>query len=68
MRDPREDPELLALVQRYVLPGREWLRAAPHMRHRGEDPGLDCMGLVRRFCAVVEECAEGSGEDALGPT
>ncbi|MGW1460797.1 DUF6000 family protein [Streptomyces albidoflavus] len=47
---------------------RERLRTAPHMRHRGVDPGPDCLGLVRRLCAVVEECAEGVGGDALGPT
>ncbi|MEY6566957.1 DUF6000 family protein [Streptomyces sp. PGLac3x] len=46
---------------------REWLRAAPHMRHRGEDPGPGYLSLVRRLCAVVEECAEGVGGDVPGP-
>ncbi|MFE7675324.1 DUF6000 family protein [Streptomyces albidoflavus] len=46
---------------------REWLRTAPHMRRRREDPGPDHLGLVRRLCAVVEECAEGVGGDIPGP-
>ncbi|NEC98961.1 hypothetical protein G3I57_27245 [Streptomyces albidoflavus] len=46
---------------------REWLRTAPHMRHRGGDPGPGYLSLVRRLRAVVEECAEGVGGGVLGP-
>ncbi|MET9736312.1 DUF6000 family protein [Streptomyces sp. NPDC006458] len=45
---------------RFLRPGglwHKWLQDAPHMRST-EDPGPHVLSLIRRLCAVVDECAE----------
>ncbi len=57
----------LLLESEVCCAGLEWLRTAPHMRHRGGDPGPGYLSLVRRLRAVVEECAAGVGGGVPGP-
>lgn len=59
MRDPREDPELLTLVRRYVLPGRRYLKLGGPLLRMEE-------GEYGRFLRALREDAEVVTAEEIG--
>lgn len=74
MRDPREDPELHALVRRYVLPGRRYLKlGGPLLRMEEGEYGRflralreDAGAVTAEEIGVLLEGGGGSGGPPLG--
>lgn len=59
MRDPREDPELHALVRRYVMPGRRYLKLGGPLLRMEE-------GEYGRFLRALREDARAVTAEEIG--